>query len=213
MPSQQILIDALHAYLPNENLSKINLKFRIKESGKSKYGLFAFDSLDKKILHSEFPENEFITGFLNGLFYRESCFNCHYTRPDRVSDITLGDFWDHEHQIEINNSNGGLSMVCVNTNKGKELVENCSSLLNLISHEYSDFVSRNGQLSWSIKRHKHYDTFFMDNQKLGFVVAASKSLKEDIVRIKRNLLLSRLSSYIYKIPGAKWFYKRIIKFK
>ncbi len=209
VPSQQILTDAIHTYLPNENVSNIDLKFRIKKNGISKYGLFVYNKVGSEIYHSEFPRNEYITGFLNGLFYRESCYQCHYTRPERVSDITLGDYWDREEQIVISNHAGGLSMIGVNTDKGGVLIEQCNPLLNITPHDYADFVKRNGQLSWSIKKHDRYESFVRDYQEKGFLVSASDNLKVDMKRIKRNLLITKLSHFVYIIPGMQKLYNRM----
>ena len=35
----------------------------------------------------------YINAFFDGYTYRDSCYQCQYACPERVSDITIGDFW------------------------------------------------------------------------------------------------------------------------
>ena len=207
VPSQQILTDCIIACLPNENPSKIDLKFRIKEKGKSRYGLFAFDKDGKTLYRSLFPDNGYITGFLYGLFYRESCYQCHFTRPERVSDLTVGDYWDREHQINLVNSSEGLSMLAINTEKGSVLVNKCDGMIMKNPYDYSQLVIRNGQLSHPIKKHSRYETFKRDYMEKGALLAINGNIKNDVKRIKRNLFLIKISHIVYQIPGLNKLYR------
>lgn len=65
-------------------------------------------------------QNIYIIHFLDGIIYRENCYNCIYARPERVSDITLGDFWGlEENALEINIQRG-VNCVLLNTEKGAD---------------------------------------------------------------------------------------------
>ena len=57
--------------------------------------------------------------YLNSLSMNESCVSCKYMSVDRVSDITIGDFWGIEKVRPDLNDKKGTSCVLVNTNKGK----------------------------------------------------------------------------------------------
>lgn len=200
VPSQKILNDALKAYLPNTNLEGVKLKFRKKEKGKSLYGLFVEDKQGKFLYRSVYPENEYITGFLCGLFYRESCYQCHYARPERVSDITIGDYWDREKRVNLDNAERGLSMVIVNTQAGRKLLSDCHSYLNVSSADYSEFIKRNGQLDHPLKRFDLYEDFVRDYTEYGFLWAAKKNLKKEKKYIRRSLLKMRIKDIIFSIP-------------
>ena len=203
VPSQQILNDALREYLPGVNLKEVSLNFRHKSKGNSAYGLFVKNQNGDFILNSKFPRNEYITGFLSGLFYRESCYQCRYSRPERISDITLGDYWDHENNVKMNNKQEGLSMLIVNTSKGASLVSKISPFVNLLDGNYADFVKRNGQLHHPIKKSMGYAKFSELYPQIGFINSAKIGLRDDLRRIKRNIAINRLSSIIYTIPGVK----------
>lgn len=200
VPSQKILNDALKAYLPDTNLEEVNLRFRKKEKRKSLYGLFVEDKQGKPLFRSVYPENEYITGFLCGMYYRESCYQCHYARPERVSDITVGDYWDREKMVNLENADRGLSMVIVNTSAGRELLSDCQSYLNVLSADYSGFINRNGQLDHPLKRFDLYDDFARDYTDHGFLLAAKRNLKIEKKKVRRSFLKMRIKDALFSIP-------------
>lgn len=209
VPSQKILVDALHDYLPNEDLTKIEVSFRKKENGRSLYGLFVNKEDGSEVYRSLFPNNEYILGFLYGLYYRESCYQCHYSRPERVSDITIGDYWDKEKRISLPNSDMGLSMLIVNTLKGMKLLNECNTLINTMAGNYHDFVRRNGQLHHPIKKNNFYDSFVAEYPLKGFLNTAKTCLKNEKIRIKKQILRSKIVDFVKSIPGAEYFINKI----
>ena len=60
--------------------------------------------------------------FYSGVSLRPSCYNCRYRSVSRASDITIGDFWGIDKLIS-DTDNLGYSMLCANTEKGKQIVE------------------------------------------------------------------------------------------
>jgi hypothetical protein len=64
-------------------------------------------------------ENVFMTGFLNKYFQRLSCHNCPVKQLKSGSDITLGDFWQIQKIIPEFDDDKGVSLVMINTHKGK----------------------------------------------------------------------------------------------
>lgn len=200
VPSQKILTDALHDYLPKTDLSQVKVAFRKKGKGKSLYGLFVSHNDGRKLYRSIFPDNEYIVGFLYGLFYRESCYQCHYTHPERVSDITIGDYWDKENKITLRNSENGLSMVIVNTPKGEALVEKCGTIIDKTNGDYQDFVKRNGQLHHPIKKNAYFESFAIEYTMNGFLNAAKNNLKVEKRRLKKELFRVKVKELIESIP-------------
>lgn len=56
--------------------------------------------------------------------FRHSCGVCHFTNLHRPSDITLADFWGWENNVpEFNNDDKGVSLVLLNTEKGKKIFD------------------------------------------------------------------------------------------
>lgn len=56
------------------------------------------------------------------IMFRRSCGVCHFTNLKRPSDLTIGDFWGWEKvDKNINADNKGVSLLLVNTEKGRNL--------------------------------------------------------------------------------------------
>ena len=54
---------------------------------------------------------------------RESCYTCSYASKNRVGDLTISDYWGLENLDKSFEDTLGVSMVLVNTDKGRELFE------------------------------------------------------------------------------------------
>ena len=107
-----------------EHKSKKKIKthiFRSKEDGwhtaKSKV------MYDDKTTDSGLNIQSIMKLFYSGLGFKESCYTCSYASMERVSDITLGDFWGIEKRKPDLDDNKGLSFVMINTVKGQSLFE------------------------------------------------------------------------------------------
>ena len=62
----------------------------------------------------------YYASFIRGETYRESCYNCQFATMERVGDLTIGDFWGVEHFYPAVQRKNGVSVVLVNTSRGKE---------------------------------------------------------------------------------------------
>lgn len=72
--------------------------------------------------------------FYKHIMFRHSCGKCHFTNLHRPSDITLADFWGWEKtDPHMNEDDKGISLVLLNTPKGKEIFEAAKSNLNIVS--------------------------------------------------------------------------------
>ena len=60
---------------------------------------------------------------MEGFTYRDSCHHCKYAQPNRVSDITIGDFWGSAEDADFVNDDTGISVVAVHTTKGQKLFD------------------------------------------------------------------------------------------
>lgn len=60
----------------------------------------------------------YFCSFFWGINLRESCYNCKFARPERISDITIGDFWGYWSYYHRRFPEG-ISVASVNTDKGK----------------------------------------------------------------------------------------------
>ena len=98
----------------------------------------------------------YMLGFLKGLFYNEACYDCYYAQTNRVSDITVGDFWEIEG-IPEEDREKGVSLVLINTIKGETLFNN----LPIIKQERTIEEARfgNPQLVKPSIKHRNHGKF------------------------------------------------------
>lgn len=193
VPSQKILNDSVriaHEY----NIKNVSLAFRRKSSsGRVSFGIFMSGRDNQKLWHEQYPKNLYITGFLQGLFYRSSCYKCNYTKINRVADFTLGDYWDYDNSCHLSNQKkGGLSMLMINTKKGEDLLHELRDYINIQDIDVNCLCKRNRQLMHPVPQHRNYELFKEYYLKYGFRYAANKTLKKDILVIYYKLFKLKL---------------------
>ena len=99
---------------------------------------------------------------------RPSCFSCHYAGKKRTEDITIADFWGIEDKhADMFNDNKGVSVVLVNTEKGKELFSKCESSLVFKQVALYDAQARNAPLKHPSVPFKLRERVFIEYKKRG----------------------------------------------
>ena len=84
--------------------------------------------------------------FYKHIMFRESCGKCHFCNTKRPSDITLGDFWGWEKtDPDFNKDNKGVSMILVNTEKGRDLFEKVKERMTVVPAKLEDCLQPNLQ--------------------------------------------------------------------
>lgn len=129
VPSPYIWKDYLEYMEISRGEKIIKVNFRDKE----KFGWTAHKE------SYEFEDGETITSdaftylFYKHILLRESCGNCHFCNVRRASDLTLADFWGWQRTgSKINEDDKGLSLILINTEKGKRLFEDTKDRLNIV---------------------------------------------------------------------------------
>ena len=117
------------------NLKELkDIKFRTKTD----MGLF----VDGEKINLSKVLDDYLCVFLESLDYTENCYSCQFASLERVSDVTLGDSWGTEYKDEEKN---GISLVLIQSEKGKELVNH--SGLELKDVDLDNAIANNHQLS------------------------------------------------------------------
>ena len=84
--------------------------------------------------------------FYQHIMFRHSCGKCHFCNTTRPSDITIADFWGWEKtDPDINKDNKGVSLVLVNTPKGREIFEAVKDKLDTIPANLENCLQPNLQ--------------------------------------------------------------------
>lgn len=128
-----------------------------------------------------------ITNTYTNLFYkhimlRHSCAVCHYTNTERCSDITLADFWGWEKADEqFNIDNKGVSLVLVNSEKGKKLLTLVSRDIDIKETTIQIARKLNHPLNTPSTANPNRDKFERDYARKGFLHIIKKYSNQGLV--------------------------------
>lgn len=148
-PSNKFLKDYIQKDLKIDAARVTNVKFRLPDA----YSLCVFEN-DKLLyksnnLWTHRYEDLYMDTFIDGCTSRYSCNTCHYAKPERISDITIGDFWGLGNEVsdkEIPEHKNGVSCVLPITEKGMQLVEAIRHNLNIYERPVTEAINGNDQL-------------------------------------------------------------------
>lgn len=160
-------VDLICHGVPSQTLLKNHIKNISKDKGfkvcfrqGNDMGLRIYDSDDNLIYYSNVWRNRYkdiyYNAFIDGYTYRDSCYRCQYARPERQSDITIGDFWGLGKDFEYDTVNG-CSCILPVTQKGQRLVNEAA--LHLYERDITEAVQGNGQLQHPKKLTKRIKLF------------------------------------------------------
>lgn len=150
VPSQEFLFD----YLRKQGVSK-DIIGRIWFRTSKGYQIAICNDTQSKIIYESIPlwskgcKDLYYKTFFYGYSFRPSCYTCKFARPERVGDITIGDFWGLGVEYptdEIPAHEHGISVVLPCTDKGKEIISNISGIINLYPRSVKEAIKGNHQL-------------------------------------------------------------------
>lgn len=227
VPSQFFVNDELDKISTKHNISGSRLLYRYKRLMTwyerkhanarknwytSTYGLHFVDNNGKLIYQEVFPKSRYMTGFLMGLTYRESCYSCNYARQERVSDFTCGDYY--EDKTLVNDLSGYarmVSMLSVNSKRGEYLWDKVSDEFEYTERDYKKIVKDHPQLNKPMPRHRLRDIFLRLIISEGYSVAISKCTDQDSQKFIRSYRKQKIRFFIYKVPGTSLLFQNILK--
>ncbi len=161
VPSYEIFEKHLNE-LSNNSISKIkNVNLRYKKPCWS-YSSVKMDFSDGTYLKPT-VEDAYYNLFNFNYTLRESCHKCRYTTVNRVSDITLSDFWGFvPKNFKMRNFDNGVSCILINNEKGAELFEKIKS--NIFYEESSIKLAKqaNSSLTKPFEKPSNNQEFWTD---------------------------------------------------
>jgi len=99
--------------------------------------------------------DDYSDAFLNRLNHLEGCYSCPYKRPQRVSDISLGDAWGTRHSDE--EMKKGISLALPTTEKGLELLSQANVFTEPI--DMNAVLKTNEQLEYPFPKPEGRDAY------------------------------------------------------
>lgn len=146
--------------LYKENLEKKyskkvkDIKFRSKENGwRNQTPIIVFNDNNK------IEENTFFNAFVKEMINRQSCYSCMFASKSRITDFTIADFWGIEKVKPNLDSTKGVSLLTVNSEKGKKLLNIFKNNTSILEKVDIDIASKYNHFN-NVPVHKNRDKFF-----------------------------------------------------
>ena len=195
--------------VPSQKIFSKYIDF-LKEKYKSKIKSYSFRSKDNKgwgltakivtesgkIQYKTSSFDQYYNAFLNCDIYRESCYTCKYTSFYRTSDITMADYWGILSIHPEFYSEKGVSLILVNTEKGKRLFDDISNKLEYISTDLEKASRKNLNLRHPSKRTRKRDYAYKNINEKSPKNFVNQNLK---IRIKPKALINAIVPYKVKL--------------
>ena len=193
-PSNKFLKDYIQKDLKIDAARVTNVKFRLPDA----FSLCVFEK-DKLLyksnnLWTHRYEDLYYNTFIDGFTYRDSCFSCNYAIPERISDITIGDFWGLGNEVsdkEIPEHKNGISCVLPITEKGMQLVEAIRHYLNIYERPVSEAINGNDQLRHPKSKDWRISMFQKIKNLTGLKAAYYIMVADKITKYKLRKIINR----------------------
>ena len=166
------------------------IEYRDKRTGWKNYTCVYYDKAGKEISHETVSESDFMRGYIENLYIRESCEGCKYANLPRVGDISLADCWSKSHD-DSEQSDKGVSAVLVNSEKGRVFFDNCCNKLFVEETNLEYVLKGTPTLIKGSKRNKRKEIFWFRFAKYGYKKTMSYFFKIPIIKCKIRRLIKR----------------------
>ena len=189
-------------YRENKDKKKpINISFRNKENGWYKYNM-KFSYLTNHYKKSQ-SKDLFMKAFLKNTILRDSCYDCHFKKKNRNSDITLADYWGIQNVHKNLFDNKGTSLLVINSDKGKKIFEIIKEELIYEKTELDVAIKYNPSMIKSVNADPNREKFFENINNMEF----DKLVDKYTIKFKKISIIKRIlrkgKSIVNKIFNLK----------
>lgn len=204
VPSQKLFDDYV-ATLEKKHAGKVSVfSFRVKDNRYKHahgYSYKVTKNGKTKTINGVYTNSTFYNAFKSYLVFRDGCYDCQYATVERVSDITLADFWGIEKYDFDGNVDTGVSMIITNSPKGKDAFENIKK--KTVSKEFplQCGIESNHCLSHKTEKPHNRDKIIADLSANGYELTAQKYFKSGIIHKVYWLIPSKARNVIRKMRG------------
>ena len=187
---------------------------------KSKSKEYGWRNLTKKVILADgrtiFETRDtckFTKGYIGThLYTRPSCYECKFKGFPRIADISLADFWGIENYNSELEKNLGISLVMINSEKGRAYFENIKPRINFVPMPFESILKGNPALVRPLaKTNNDREGFFRDIKTMPFGEVIDKySVKSSKPGIKRRIK-DAVKRPLRKIKSALRFVRLIAR--
>lgn len=169
--------------------------FRHKKYGWKTFALL-LEFSNNKAYECVLSKDAFMQAFLQNACLRPSCHACHFKKLNRVSDITVADYWGVQSQQPDMDDDKGTSLVLLHSSKGQQFLNAVREELRLKPVQAEQALKGNSAMTRSAAPHKNRQLFFANLGTLPFEELVRKYARPHIsFRFFVTLLLKKLGIY------------------
>ncbi|MCR5368465.1 Coenzyme F420 hydrogenase/dehydrogenase, beta subunit C-terminal domain [Eubacterium sp.] len=209
-PSNKIFQDYIDFIQRKKKIKILDFVFRDKAVGqdtigKVKYKQDHFGKVKYKQERLYAYKSSYYKLFLNCALFEENCYSCKFACPERVGDVSLGDFWGIEKTYPsfvdkvVKNGLCGISAVMINTECGAKEIENINENLLLHPVFYDEIRKYNPQLNHPSKKTVENNTILQLYSSYGYKAVDDYYHKKYRARIVINTIWNCIPRKIQKI--------------
>lgn len=191
VPSPSLFSKYIHELEVAENDKITDFSFREKSKSWSLFNMkIAFKS-GRSIAHFRIFD-KFFQLFIANYGLQDSCYHCPYTKEKRNSDFTMADYWKKCNQTserKIRFDDKGLSLVIVNTPKGKELFNSVSDNLMLSSLSQKEVTRKYRYLHYPSKKPENNKDFWKEQKHKSTQELAEQFLPQQKISLSNRLTM------------------------
>lgn len=173
-----------------------SIYFRDKSTGWKTYSVkFLFDKDEYKNFGFK---DIYMKGFLNDIYLRPSCYNCNFKGIERVSDITVADFWGIEKVLPKMDDDKGTSLIVIHSEKGKQLFDELNDKMILNKVDLDEAIKYNPSMIRSVQYNEKRKAFFVE---LNFGKKLTDLIKKYTKVSFERQIKNKLKSIIKRLIG------------
>lgn len=183
------------------NVTAESMSFRAPELGTSNYYFTLYNSIGKIVYTRRSSDGDsYNIAFHRSYSYRENCYHCHYARPERCSDLTLGDYHGLGTCEPCDFDANNVSLILINTDEGLKLIDEMlrGNLITVVERPLNEPIQGDSQLrrpSVKTQERRDFEKYIRiyngDFEKTVHKVLTRKARRETvkrIIRIPRSLI-------------------------
>ncbi len=179
--------------------------FRHKKYGWKSYAVL-FEYSNNTAYEQIHSKDLFMQMFLQNICLRPSCYSCEFKKKNRISDITLADFWGCQRVCPEMDDNKGLSAVMIHSDKGQALFDAIRSGAEVKQVDVSQIAAGNPSLMQSCALPSKRDEFMSHIDDFSIDKLAKKYLKKTSVKVR---IINKVALIVPR--EAKQAVKRMIR--
>lgn len=169
VPSPRLFSEYIHFLKQTGEIRSLNFKSKVSDSCKTNIRV---EYVNGKNMRGPLKTNIWNSIYFGHYATRQACTECPFASEQRIGDITIGDFWGVHQKIATFPKDKAISLVLVNTPKGKRVMENIKSKFFLVPSTFED-ASQPSLHAPSSPSHRR-DEFWQDYFEKGFLYIAKK---------------------------------------